>query len=325
MVVEPILVNISYLFIRVCHAKRRYSCSSPQSAAHFFHNNGGETVLGNLLAWALLGVAYILIAANHTKFVKEIQIGIWAAIATSPMFFYISRDDITRQGRRLMVVIVPGHPIQLGSARSEVLIYKNAGSHFETQVHINGLDVRMLADTGATDIILTSEDARLVGFHPENLEYDVPVRTAAGLTNTTAVTLNFLSIGTIRRWSVPALVSKLDELEQSLLGMTFISTLKSFHMTSDELCLDNNGSRILPLRRLPSQISHQPELRPLPSGGKREERAMRTKSVEVDHRTVTVNGKYLQCASIHSLYLSLGHEARVIQAGLYLEVRVLAL
>ncbi len=210
--------------------------------AFFLHNNGGETVFGNLLIilpWVLLGIACILIAANHTKFVKEIQIGIWAAIATSLMFFYISRDDITRQGRRLMAAIVPGHPIQLGSASSEVLIYKNAGSHFETQVRINGLDIRMLADTGATDIVLTSEDARLLGFHPEHLEYDVPVRTAAGLTNTAAVTLNYLSIGPIKRSSVPALVSQPDELEQSLLGMTFISTLKSFHMTSDELRLED--------------------------------------------------------------------------------------
>ena len=76
-----------------------------------------------------------------------------------------------------MAAVVPGHPIQLGSAGSEVLIYKNAGSHLETKVRINGRDVRMLADTGATDIVLTSEDARLLGFHPENLEYDVPVRT----------------------------------------------------------------------------------------------------------------------------------------------------
>ena len=69
-------------------------------SAFFFHNNGGETVFGNLLVilpWALLGIACILIVANHKKFVKEIQIGIWAAIATSLMFFYISRDNIPRQ------------------------------------------------------------------------------------------------------------------------------------------------------------------------------------------------------------------------------------
>ncbi|MDR6815241.1 clan AA aspartic protease (TIGR02281 family) [Neorhizobium sp. 2083] len=93
----------------------------------------------------------------------------------------------------------------------------------------------MLVDTGASEIVLSNDDARTLGLLTDGLQYEVLVYTASGTSVTAPVTLDIVSVGPIKRRAIQALVSPAGELRQSLLGMSFISTLKSFQMKSDEL------------------------------------------------------------------------------------------
>jgi len=63
--------------------------------------------------------------------------------------------------------------------------------------------------------------------------------TANGRTSVAPVRLSEIAIGPIVRRNVSALVAQDGQLEQSLLGMTFLSTLGSLQMQTDKLTLRN--------------------------------------------------------------------------------------
>ncbi len=76
-----------------------------------------------------------------------------------------------------------------------------------------------------------------VGINPDNLNYTVSVMTANGRTSAAPVRLSEIAVGPIVRRNVPALVAQKGQLDQSLLGMTFLSTLGSLQMQTDQLTL----------------------------------------------------------------------------------------
>ncbi|MFK4771453.1 TIGR02281 family clan AA aspartic protease [Rhizobium sp. ZW T2_16] len=189
---------------------------------------------------ATLSVAALLIARRPALFIRELQLMAWLLLLIVLMFGYISRNDLYRQGSRLIAALVPGQAIALHSNDGmEVLIYKTEGSHFETTVKVNGRDVSMLVDTGASQILLSYSDAHRLGVLPDPSEFVVPIATASGVSVAARTKLDIVALGPIIRRNVPALVSPEGELSQTLLGMNYLSSLKSFQMTSDELRLQD--------------------------------------------------------------------------------------
>ena len=65
----------------------------------------------------------------------------------------------------------------------------------------------------------------------------MPVATANGRTMAARVKLGKVSIGPLDRKNVEALVAQPGTLSQSLLGMSFLSRLRSYEFTGDFLTL----------------------------------------------------------------------------------------
>jgi aspartyl protease family protein len=84
-------------------------------------------------------------------------------------------------------------------------------------------------------VALSREDAERVGIIPENLTYSMSVMTANGRAQAAPVTLSEVAIGPVVRNNVNASVAEDGKLDQSLLGMSFLSTLGSLQMQTDEL------------------------------------------------------------------------------------------
>jgi aspartyl protease family protein len=101
----------------------------------------------------------------------------------------------------------------------------------------NGISLGMLVDTGASTVVLRPADAQRLGIDIERLRYTVPVQTANGTTFAASVRLRNVSIGRIRLNDVEALVAKQGALKENLLGMSFLSRLRSYEFTSDYLTL----------------------------------------------------------------------------------------
>ncbi|KXG86778.1 TIGR02281 family clan AA aspartic protease [Agrobacterium bohemicum] len=167
------------------------------------------------------------------------QLAIWLVIILGLIAIYLYRYDFQRVGERVLAGLIPGRAVVVTTqnGEQEVILNKSMSGHFETDAKVNDGTVHMLVDTGASSVVLARADAEAVGINVDNLSYSVTVMTANGRTSAAPVRLSEIAIGPIVRQNVSALVAQEGQLDQSLLGMTFLSTLGSLQMQTDELRL----------------------------------------------------------------------------------------
>ncbi len=167
------------------------------------------------------------------------QLGIWVLITLVLVSGYLYRYDLQSFGNRLAGGLIPGRAAVFTDSEGiqEVVLHKVMNGHFEANVAVNGVSVQMLVDTGASRVALSYEDAEKLGLAPETLSYTQSILTANGEARAAPVTLAEVSIGPIVRKDVKAMVTQQGMLDQSLLGMSFLSTLDFLQMQTDELRL----------------------------------------------------------------------------------------
>ncbi len=113
-----------------------------------------------------------------------------------------------------------------------------AGFHgqFIAQSYVNEIPLTMMADTGASLVMFTWEDAERLGLLG-NLTFDQIAHTANGQGRFAYVTVNKMRIGDVELDDVRAGVLEKGKLQISLLGMSFIKRLKRFEMRGKHLVL----------------------------------------------------------------------------------------
>jgi aspartyl protease family protein len=103
-----------------------------------------------------------------------------------------------------------------------VRIASQQGGHYWTQAQINGKSIRVVVDTGATAITLNFSTARRLGIDHADGKVS-QVATANGTVAAKAVALDSVTIGSITRHQVQAVVLMDDSLPVTLLGNSFLS------------------------------------------------------------------------------------------------------
>ncbi|MBC8050700.1 MAG: TIGR02281 family clan AA aspartic protease [Chitinophagales bacterium] len=168
------------------------------------------------------------------------SIGIWALAFLALIILYSFRYDLIAISERVAGELSPSGSqreiIEPGGERGKVRI-KRDGGHFFARTMVNGAPVDMLVDTGASSVVLRPEDADMAGLDVRELRFNVPVSTANGTAYTARVRLEDVSIGGIRLRNVEALIAQPNSLNQSLLGMSFLSRLRSYEFSGDFLVL----------------------------------------------------------------------------------------
>ena len=130
-------------------------------------------------------------------------------------------------------LMLGGAPVAAATAD----ISANAYGHYVITASINGSDIGVLVDTGATAVALSFEDAEDAGLRPGSLTYDVPVSTANGVAQAARVKIDRIAIDGIEVDDVEALVLPEGALKGTLLGMTFLGRLSSFRVEDGVLRL----------------------------------------------------------------------------------------
>lgn len=186
---------------------------------------------------ALMGAGIVAARKNWSQSARNFLI--WLVIILALATISLFREDAKRIGARLLAGLLPGHAVTVTNkdGSHDVLLSRDLSGHFSATVTVNAQPIEMLVDTGASAVVLTYEDAVLVGIIPENLTYSTRVTTANGETTVAPIDLSTVEIGSIRRSGIKGLVARRGALTESLLGMSFLSTLSSFHMQTDELRL----------------------------------------------------------------------------------------
>ena len=123
-----------------------------------------------------------------------------------------------------------------GPARYSMRFTMADDGQFHVEALIGYATVRFVLDTGASDVILSPEDARRVGIEPGSLNYTRIYQTASGTAMAAPVTLPSMEIGPIRLHDVDASVMR-SAGGPSLLGMSFLKRLTSFQVDGPTLTL----------------------------------------------------------------------------------------
>ncbi len=164
-----------------------------------------------LLAVALVGS---LLTSNLARLGQLARYGlIWAAIIVVGVvgvnqWPQIEARFLTRQS------VVAG--------TGEISIPQNFDGHYYLTLQLNGAPVRFVVDTGATDVVLTPQDASRAGIDVGSLTYDRRAMTANGMVQTATVRLNEVAVGDITDRNVSAVVNG-SPMNESLLGMSYLS------------------------------------------------------------------------------------------------------
>lgn len=163
----------------------------------------------------------------------------WLLIGLGLVAAYLYRGDLEGFGQRLTAGLMPGRAVVAtdASGNAEIILHRSRGGHFEADVSVDARELRMLVDTGASSIALSYEDAMRIGIDPDTLRYSQTILTANGEAKGAPVRLSQVAIGPIVRNDIRAIVAEPGRLHQSLLGMTFLGTLGSLTIQSDELRL----------------------------------------------------------------------------------------
>lgn len=165
----------------------------------------------------------------------SILIALTVAFGIAPRFKAASTEPPAAESPPRSAPAGPPATASNAPARAAFIDREDDG-HYWTRADIGGTEVKFMVDTGASIVALTYRDAQRLGLDPENLTFDSEIRTAGGVIFGAPVTLDEIRIGRVTVADVDAVVLSSD-LDQSLLGMTFLGELKSYEFRQGQLII----------------------------------------------------------------------------------------
>ncbi len=187
--------------------------------------------LPRLIYLVILGTALAgwLLAESRANLSRTLRMMIaWGLIFIGIIAGYGLWEDVSRD-------LAPRQTVLENGARIEVP--RGPGGHYHLTLDLNGTPVTFLVDTGATDVVLTIEDARRVGIDPDSLAFLGSARTANGSVRTAFTTVDEMSLGPVTFNRVRVAVNG-GEMDDSLLGMSFLNRFERLEITADGLVLE---------------------------------------------------------------------------------------
>ena len=192
---------------------------------------------------------------DSDQIMRLVYRGIWGTVLIS--YFLIARSQGIGQSLRQLVLwglifvgVAAGYGLwqDLRGANSvmvqgdgSVVLRAGRDGHFHLDLDVNGVPVDFIVDTGASDLVLSQEDASRVGFDPQALPYLGQARTANGVVGIARVSLDEVVLAhdglEIRDTDVSAFVNE-GELDVSLMGMGYLRRFARISIEGDRLTLE---------------------------------------------------------------------------------------
>lgn len=122
------------------------------------------------------------------------------------------------------------------SRPSAVQIRRASDSHFYAETEVQGRQIRMLVDSGASMVALTRSDAEAIGIDVDSLPVGGTAQTAGGPVPMRMVMLDSVNVDGIEVRRVEAAVIDAD-MGVSLLGQSFLAKLDAVNVEGDVMTL----------------------------------------------------------------------------------------
>ena len=186
-----------------------------------------QTMRAIYLGLLALAIGGSFLAANRQNLGKTLQHAlIWGLIFVGMIGAIGLWEDIQRNVS----------PRQAMISDSEIEVPRSADGHYYLVLDINDVPVRFVVDTGASQVVLTQEDASRVGVDTGRLNYLGSASTANGVVRTAPVTLDKVALGQMIDTRLQAVVNE-GAMEDSLLGMEYLSRFSRIEIAGDRLVL----------------------------------------------------------------------------------------
>ena len=176
-----------------------------------------------LLLFLLIAGTYLLASRGRMGQVLT-QAAIWALIFLGTIAAYGLWPDIRQ-------ALLPTQAAVVTPEGQAVAVPRAMNGHYYLTLQVNGQPVTFTVDTGASDLVLSRDDARRAGIDPDRLAYLGSADTANGTVRTARVALE----GIVDR-DVPAVVTD-GALDSSLLGMTYLHLFSRLEIAEGEMIL----------------------------------------------------------------------------------------
>ncbi|KMW57444.1 Transporter [Candidatus Rhodobacter oscarellae] len=189
---------------------------------------GDETA--RLIYLALLGsvIAGYALLANRKQLGTMLRHGLlWALIILGLVAGYGLWEDVRRD-------LVPQQAVFADEARIE--LPRQQDGHYYLRADLDGQRIDFIVDTGATDIVLSRQDAEKVGVDLDSLIYSGIANTANGQVRSARAVIDLFEVGDIVDRNVTVWVNE-GELIGSLLGMAYLQRFDRIEIADDMLVL----------------------------------------------------------------------------------------
>lgn len=179
-------------------------------------------------------VAFFIAISTGAAYVIKHKDDVYRAVADASGVNLAARtnrdsDDTAEPSDNVQTAITDGF--------GDVVLRATGNGHFETTAEINGRDVDVMVDTGATLVAMTYEDAERAGIYLKPADFTHSVSTANGVAKVAPVNIDAISIGNITVRNVRGAVTERGRMHKTLLGMTFLGKLSRVEMRKSELVL----------------------------------------------------------------------------------------
>ena len=186
---------------------------------------------GHLVYLVILGIAVVgwFIAENRYSLGRTVRAALaWGFIFLGVVAGYGLWQDIRDD-------VAPRQAVFLEDARIEVP--RAFDGHYYVTAEVNGAPIDFVVDTGATDVVLTREDAARAGIDPDALAYTGIAGTANGEVRIARARIGELSVGGIIDANLPVSVTQ-GEMDVSLLGMSYLQRFDRIEISDGRLVLE---------------------------------------------------------------------------------------
>lgn len=183
----------------------------------------------NLIYLVLLGAAvagWFFVSNRHQMGKVAQYAAVWGLIFVGTIAAVGMWGDIQRS-------VMPRQEV-LGATR--IALPRQPDGHYYVNALINGVPINFVVDTGASQVVLTQNDARRAGIDVASLRYLGSASTANGQVQTASVMLDTVQIGQIRDRDVRAVVNA-GQMQGSLLGMSYLSRFSKIEISGNQLIL----------------------------------------------------------------------------------------
>lgn len=179
---------------------------------------------------SILGIAilaYLFNSYRHRMGQALQHAMIWGLIFVGVVLAFGFKDSLT-------TALYDDRPRQIDS--ETISLKRGRDGHFHANAEVNGRPMTFLIDTGATNLVLSREDAQAVGIDTENLSYSLTSMTANGPVKSAPVRLNSVALGDFTDHDLRATVNG-GGLDISLMGMSYLNLYQSYQVEGDTMYL----------------------------------------------------------------------------------------